>query len=321
MYEGKAIAVVVPAYNEADFVGTVIEGIPSFVDAIYPVDDASTDGTWEAIERAAGQRNASEQVVLVEDGGHRPTEPVVPLRHETNRGRGAAVVTGYRRALEDDADVVVVMDGDDQMDPAYLDRIIDPIVSDSADYVLGNRFDGRGAWDGMPPLRLFGSVLLTGLTRIASGYWHVQDSQNGYTAISAEMLRSMDLDGLYRDYGFLNDILVKLSVNGARVESVPIRARYGDEESGIRLAEFVPRLSALLLVDFLWRLQIDYLRQGRFAVPTAYGAGVTGMLVGVGRQVLRREPSDLRSNGLTFLVGVIAVLGAMVLDYIAQERK
>jgi len=132
MYKGNHIAVVIPAYNEEEFVGEVIETVPEFVDRIYPVDDRSTDGTWQEIRRAAERVNArshateSEQLRQLTDGGR--TDRVTPVQLTRNRGVGGAIKEGYRRAMADGADVIAVMDGDGQMDPDELDRLLDPVV-------------------------------------------------------------------------------------------------------------------------------------------------------------------------------------------------
>ena len=156
-------------------------------------------------------------------------------------------------------DVIAVLDGDGQMDPSILDRFLDPIVDGRADYTKGNRLLSPRHRDGMSRWRLFGNTVLTFLTKIASGYWRMMDPQNGYTAISANVLRSIDVEDLYEDYGFLNDLLVKLNVADARIVDVAMHARYGDEQSGIRYSSFVPKLSNLLLKDFFWRLRTKYL--------------------------------------------------------------
>lgn len=321
MYRDQSVAVVVPAHNEERFVGRVIEGLPEFVDKAYVVDDCSTDETWTAIREAAARVNEPESVVLVEDGGSRSAERIVPIRHTENRGRGGAVKTGYRRALEDEIDLIAVMDGDDQMDPDYLDQILDPVAVGEADYAVGDRFSRVGTWNGMPTGRLFGSLVLTLLTRIASGYWNIRDSQNGYTAISAPALEALDLEGLYDDYGFLNDILVKLNVADARVKTVSIRARYGDEESGIRLKRLIPRLSVLLLTDFLWRLYARYLTRGEYAVVGLYGLGALGFLAGLVDARPRIGAESIPSNrGLrAMLISVFAILAGMVGDWWANR--
>lgn len=291
MYRGHTVSVVVPVYNEAAYVGKVLDEFPIYVDKVYVVDDCSTDDTWDRItsraRRTASRRAPSASVdsptggtVGTPDGGTVGGPDVVPVRHETNQGRGAAVVTGYERALADGVDVVAVIDGDGQMDPAILDRFLDPIVEGVADYAKGDRLRLPEHRDEMSNWRLFGNTLLTALTRVASGYWGMTDSQNGYTAISREVLATLDLDGLFDGYGFLNDVLVQLNERGARIADVPMRACYGDEESGIRYHTFVPFLSALLLHRFFRRLW-----QGHEVGPHPQPAGLAlglSLLVGVG---------------------------------------
>ena len=301
MYEGKSIAVVVPAYNEEGFVGQVIDSIPEYVDTTFVVDDHSTDGTWEEItshaqtaaeaavlagDEAAGSPSTADgsgaqvqtalgesgaESVRGDDGGARAEEDaksvlegdVVPVRNPENRGRGHAVKTGYRLALLAGHDVVAVMDGDGQMDPANLTDLLDPVVLGDADYAKGNRLVSREHCEGMSNWRLFGNVLLTALTKVASGRYELRDPQNGYTAISAEAVSALELDDVYDRYGFLNDLLVRLAERGFRIVDVPMRAVYRDEESGIRYKTFVPNLSVLLLRGFLRRLVHQYGVRGR----------------------------------------------------------
>jgi len=260
---------VVPAYNEEQFVTEVIETIPEFVDRIFVVDDCSTDGTWSEIMSTVDAMTtltaSSEQQTPIADGSG-PTRPpfehsIIPVRHERNRGRGAAVKTGYRMALRDNVDVVAVMDADAQMDPDNLERIVAPIVDGDADYAKGNRLVDSSHIEQMSRFRLFGNLLLTGLTRIATGLWDLYDPQNGYTAISRGALESLSLSDLYDRYGFLNDLLIRLAVRDMCIAEVPMQALYGDESSGIQYYSFVPKLSVLLLRGFCWRLWMTYVRE------------------------------------------------------------
>lgn len=281
MYDGSSVGVVIPAYNEEQFVGRVIDSLPTFVDRAYVVDDASTDGTWEEIQRRAEQPKARVPHAALTDGGAGNGGRIVPTRHETNAGRGAAVKTGYRGALEDGMDVIAVMDADGQMDPGILDRFVEPIIHGDADYAKGNRVLSRGHRSGMSRWRLSGNLLLSYLTKVASGYWRTMDPQNGYTVISADILRAINLDRLYDDYGFLNDLLVKLNVVDARVVDIAMTARYGDERSGIRYRSFVPKLSGLLLWDFFWRLGTKYLLFDFHPLVGFYALGGIGMVGGI----------------------------------------
>src|SRR5919201_3180222 len=182
MLEGKSVAVVVPAHDEEALVGVTIRGIPDFVDRIYVVDDASRDGTVAAARAAADGR-------------------VEVIAHERNEGVGGAIVTGYRRAVADGVDVACVMAADNQMDPGELEKIARPVARGEADYAKANRLVSGEAWRTIPRTRYLGNAVLSFLTKIASGYWHVADSQSGYTAASREILEQLDLDGIYPGYG------------------------------------------------------------------------------------------------------------------------
>lgn len=311
MFRDHTVGVVIPAYNESGFVGEVMETIPAFVDRIYVIDDRSVDDTWAEITGAASRLNEHHGPLAVADGG--VTEPrFVPIRHERNRGRGAAVKTGYRAALAEDLEVVAVLDGDGQMDPDLLERFIAPVVAGEVDYTKGNRLNRLEHLDGMSRWRFVGNILLTILTRLASGYWRMKDSQNGYTAISAAMLHRLDLDGIYDGYGFLNDILVKLHVEGAQIGDVIMPARYGNEQSGIRYRSFIPRLSALLVRNFAWRLWREHRRGVASPYPLLYALGgllAMGGTVVSGWAVLG-EPSTARlllGPGLWLLGALVAV--------------
>ena len=231
MYRKLRIAVVIPAFNEARAVGRAIATLPAFIDHVIVVDDASTDDT-------AGAAHAR--------GSHRDGFEVV--RHPVNRGVGAAIVSGYRRAQALDCDVSVVMAGDGQMDPADLPTLLDPIVRDEADYVKGNRFLHPSVWREMPPARIVGNVVLSAATKVTSGYHHVFDSQCGYTAIGKHALEAIDLDGVFPRYGYPNDVLSRLNVAEMRVMDVPVRPIYGPHwKSGIRLGNALHPIPWVLL--------------------------------------------------------------------------
>jgi glycosyltransferase involved in cell wall biosynthesis len=237
MFRGHRIAVVVPAYNEADKIARTVRSIPGFVDHVIVVDDGSTDGTARVALRS--QRRGLEV-----------------LSHERNRGVGAAIATGYRRALEAGADVTAVMAGDSQMDPADLATLVGTVVNGSADYAKGNRFAWPGVARVMPFHRLAGNVVLSLLTRLATGYRDIFDSQCGYTAASRRALAIILSGPLFARYGYPNDLLARLRAADARVLDVPVRPVYGpDWRSGIRLPSFIGALSFLLLRAFLQRIR------------------------------------------------------------------
>ncbi|HEY7730970.1 MAG TPA: glycosyltransferase family 2 protein [Gaiellaceae bacterium] len=279
MVEGKRVAVVVPAHDEERLIAETLEGIPDFVDRVYVVDDASTDATAERA-RAAGDPRVE---VLV---------------HERNGGVGAAIVTGYRRALADGIDVACVMAADNQMDPSELSSFVQPVARDEVDYAKANRLFTGEAWQVIPRTRYLGNAILSFLTKIASGYWHVADSQAGYTALSGVILARLDLERIYPRYGFPNDMLVHLNVAGARVRDVPSRPIYGvGESSGIRLRRVVPAISWLLFKGFWWRLKEKYVIRDFHPLVFFYVLGalmtfaglVLGLVVAISRLFFGNE--------------------------------
>lgn len=245
MYKGLRVAVVVPAYNEADNLPSTLATIPAYVDHVLVVDDGSADGT--------------SKVAALHD---RPGVEV--LRHLENRGVGAAVATGYRRALSLNSDVAVVMAGDGQMDPADLPSLLRPILDGQADYVKGNRFAIREVWETMPRLRLVGNIVLSLLTRLTAGYPRMFDSQCGFTAASRRALLAIDLDGLFPRYGYPNDLLARLWVGGARVQDVPVRTIYGTAwRSGISLRTAIYPVLFVALRALPWRLWARWRRRNQ----------------------------------------------------------
>jgi glycosyltransferase involved in cell wall biosynthesis len=239
LFKAYRIGVVVPAYNEELLLGQTVNGIPDYVSKIYVIDDCSTDGTSEVIKGLKDPR-------------------VIPIRHEVNGGVGASILDGYRMALRDGMDLVAVMAGDNQMDPARLPKLLMPVIEGKADYAKGNRLLNRSMRKGMSPWRQLGNTMLTMLNKIASGYWQVSDPQNGYTVISRRALELLDLGSVYTYYGYCNDLLVKLNTFGLRTVDVPIPARYGNEKSKIRYGRFIRRVSPMLFRSFLRRLRVKY---------------------------------------------------------------
>jgi glycosyltransferase involved in cell wall biosynthesis len=242
MHLNKTVGIVVPAYNEERLIEKTLATIPGFVDSVIVVDDASKDLTVSIVKT---RMEADPRIVL--------------CVHPTNQGVGGAIATGYKKALELEMDVTVVMAGDGQMDPKDLMNIIRPIVDGSADYSKGNRLFYGDAWRMIPHHRYLGNSFLSLLTKIASGYWHVADSQSGYTAISFIALKRLSLDHIYKGYGVPNDLLIKLNQYDFRVRDVHIRPVYNiGEKSGIRLIRFIPTISWLLFKGFWHRLFFKY---------------------------------------------------------------
>jgi len=310
MFEGRRVCVVIPAYNEEKLIGRVLETMPDLVDRMIAVDDASTDGTA--------------QILCVAQARLGPRLRVV--RHEQNRGVGAAIVSGYKAALEElqRTDLVAVMAGDAQMDPAELPRLLAPLVKDQADYAKGNRLFTGKAWKIIPRHRYLGNAALSFATKIASGYWHVADSQSGYTAITVEALSVLQLDRLYPRYGFPNHLLVELNNYDFRVRDVPMEPVYNvGEVSGIRLPKVIPTISWLLFKCYFWRMKEKYIIRDFHPLVFFLVMGllltIGGFLLGVYIVYLRIVTGGLSPNGVIFdalclIMGMQMLFFAMWMD-------
>ncbi len=232
------IAAVVPAHDEAQQIPKVLDTMPALVDRIIVVDDASGDGTAERVLQ------------------HRSRDPRIELlRLKRRHGVGGAIAQGYLEALRGGEDIAVVLAGDGQMDPADLTAVVEPVVSGRADYCKGNRFAYPDGARQIPVVRRWGIRALSALTRLASGYSHISDSQCGYTAISLQALERLDLSAFYPGYGYPNDLLGRLGTLDMRVAEVPVKPLYNiGEQSKMRLPRVALPLAWLLLQIGLRRL-------------------------------------------------------------------
>jgi glycosyltransferase involved in cell wall biosynthesis len=243
MYNDKIICVVVPAYNEEKLIGHTLESIPEFVDWVVVVDDCSQDKTSDIIQEWVSQQ----------------PERFVLLNHIVNQGVGGAIASGYKWCRDHSIDVAVVMDGDSQMAPEDLPSLLDPVVMGEVDYAKGNRLISGEAWAKIPKVRYLGNAVLSFLTKIASGYWHIADSQSGYTAINAKALKAIDWDLMYKRYGHPNDRLVRLNIYNFRVRDVEIHPVYGiGEVSGFNPILIIPSMAWLILKLFIKRMVQKY---------------------------------------------------------------
>jgi len=251
MYQAMRVAVVVPAKNEERLICRALDSVPSVVDAVYVIDDGSSDNTAQLTLQCAEQ------------------DPRIHLiKHEVNKGVGAAIITGYHQAFKDGHDVSVVVAGDAQMDWADLENLLDPIESGVADYTKGNRFiygSSRGArgnaWREMPTHRILGNVTLSVLTQIASGYYHIYDSQMGYTALHRRVFPRINWKRARKGYGYPAEWLMRFHSVGARVRDVPVRAIYleNERQTQIRVRTFIFYMLAVIIRGGLNRLIREYL--------------------------------------------------------------
>ncbi len=260
LYKGKTVGIIVPAYNEEKLIGRTLDTMPDFVDQIIIVDDCSRDKTVECIQKRIAQQ--AERIILIQ--------------HQVNQGVGGAIATGYEWCRDHETDVAVVMAGDAQMDPADLPALLDPVVEGAVDYAKGNRLFTGDAWNQIPRVRYLGNSAMSLLTKIASGYWHVADSQSGYTAINLKALETIDWKQMYKRYGQPNDLLVRLNVYNFRVRDVPVKPVYNiGEKSGVKPLRMIPKLSWLLLRLFLYRMVQKYVIRDFHPLVFFYLMGVT----------------------------------------------
>ena len=246
MYKNLTIAAVVPCYNEQSQIESVIDSMPPVVDIILVVDDKSRDNTVDLVMNHScyGSR-------------------LQLIRHVINQGVGGAIASGYKWCRDHEIGIAVVMAGDGQMNPDDLVSILDPVADSTADYTKGNRLVIGNSFRKIPKTRFIGNVILSFLTKIASGYWNLSDSQTGYTAINANALNLINWDRMYKRYGQPNDLLVKLNVADMVVVDVPMMPVYDvGEVSGIKLTQVIPRISLLLIRLFIWRVKEKYVIRG-----------------------------------------------------------
>lgn len=306
----KRIGVVVPAYNEEKLIRNTVAGIPQYVDRIYVINDASTDNTAKVIETLDDPR-------------------VFVITHETNKGVGAALINGYKKALRENMDVVAVMAGDDQMNPDQLYKLIIPIIEGRADYTKGNRLMDIEYHIGMSKWRKIGNAVLTILTKIGSGYWHIMDPQNGYTAISKEALIGIGLDEVYTYYGYCNHMLVRLNAFGFKTKDITMPSRYGEENSTIRYSPYMVKVSAMLFKSFLWRLKTKYMVMSfhplvlfyllsMLLIPFGVVFGLSMVLAALGGIAIHMNYVLL--DALMFLSGMQFLLFAMFFDMQESDK-
>lgn len=303
MYKGWTVGVVVPCYNEETQIGTVIETMPDYVDRIIIVDDVSKDRTVEVVRGYA----------------ERDPERIRLIVHERNGGVGAAIVTGYKAAVEEGIQATAVMAGDAQMDPDDMPALLDPVVAGEVDYAKGNRLFTGEAWRTIPRVRYIGNSALSLMTKIASGYWHVADSQTGYCIANLRALSTIDLDRLYPRYGFPNDVLVQMNVYDFRVRDIPIKPVYGvGEKSNIRLYKVIPTLSWLLFRRFWYRMFQKYVIRDTHPLVLFYVTGLAFSLVGfvLGLlQVIARFDHRPLSTPTTVLSALLLISGVQFLFF------
>ncbi len=361
MLKNKTVAVVIPAYNEADQIEMVLDSMPDFVDRLVVVDDNSRDDTVKVVSRyiekdkkAVRDLNhrkkivpnrynraeiVAEEMIKKENERYNPSvvlnkdaknSRVILIKHEKNGSVGASIATGYKWCRDNNIDCTAVMAGDGQMDPDELESICMPVIDGEVDYVKGNRLKHRSATLVIPKIRFFGNSVLSLLTKIASGYWQVSDTQTGYTSISLEALRGINIYDIYPSYGCPNDILVKLNIANFAIREIPIKPIYDvGEKSKMKIFKVIPRISWLLFKQFWIRLYKKYLFRDFHPLFLLYHLAILVLLINIPyanavvRDVLLGEKvatNSLIAFMFLSITGFQSLFFAMWMDMMDNER-
>lgn len=300
------IAVVIPAYKVSNHIIEVISEIGKDVDAIYVVDDACPEESGKLVSSKIKDKR------------------VRVITHSSNQGVGGAVISGYKAALKDGADVIVKLDGDGQMDPALIKDLVFPIVEGKADYTKGNRFDSITGLRQMPGIRIFGNGALSLMTKISTGYWNVTDPTNGFTAIHSEVLAGIDMEMLSKRFFFESDLLFRLSLARAVVWDIPMESRYGTEKSNLKISRALFEFTFKHGVNFHKRLFYNYYLREMSAASIELPLGILmswwGLLFGIAKYVESLESGTPATAGTVMLSAVPLILGIqLILAFVSYD--
>jgi glycosyltransferase involved in cell wall biosynthesis len=311
MYKGRRIAVVIPAYRAEATIGEVVRGLPEFVDHIVVVEDASPDQTSAAVEALADPR-------------------IRLVRNPRNRGVGGAMKEGLKEVLKLGADIAVKVDADGQMSPAFMPCLLDALCDEGFHYGKGNRFYDRAALAAMPRLRLLGNIVGSYLTKLASGYWTVFDSQNGYIALTRAVLERLDIDRLDERYFFENSLLIQLNVLDVPVADVPMPAHYAGEISSLRPGRLLSYYPRRLVSGLAYRLWNKHFLMHTSPVALLLASGAPLMLFGTAfglyhwwRSIATGVPATTGTVMLAvlpFILGAQFLLQALLMDVASAPR-
>lgn len=306
------IAVVIPCYKVADTIENVISELPKEIRHIIVIDDGCPDTSGKQAEQLRDKR-------------------VTVIHHKDNLGVGGAVLTGYKKALELDCDIVVKVDGDGQMDSSYIHKLIEPIIKGKADYTKGNRFFDFNILLSMPVIRLIGNSILTFIMKLVSGYWNIKDPTNGFTAIHKDTLKKLNLDRIDKSYFFESDMLINLSIINAVIYDVDIPSRYGDEKSSLSIINTVivfpfkqirGLLRRILLKYYIMDINIGsiYLLFGLFFLLFGVIFGIRHWLYSTEVGIIT-SPGTVMLSALPIFIGVILLIQVITIDIKSVPTK
>ena len=293
------IAVVVPSYKVTSHVVQTLSEIGKEVSYIFVIDDACPDGSGKLV-----QEKVSDSRVKV-------------IFHEENLGVGGAMITGYKAALETDANIIVKLDGDGQMDPALIGELIAPIVNGRADYTKGDRLDSLTGLSQMPSVRLFGNAGLSLLTKISTGYWNITDPTNGYTAIHRDVLKKLPLEMISKRFFFESDMLFRLSLYKAVVWDVPMQAQYGTEKSNLRIIKTLWEFPWKHFKNYHKRLFYNYylrdVSAASIELPLGFALWWFGLIFGIASYNQSMATGVAATTGTVMISVVPLILGFQLL--------
>ncbi|MEM4267930.1 MAG: glycosyltransferase family 2 protein [Candidatus Woesearchaeota archaeon] len=318
MYKKNRIAVIIPAYNEEKLIIPTLRNVPSYFDRIYVVDDGSKDHTRQ---RVLNYRKKFDRRIKL-------------VSHERNKGLGEAIITGYKVAAKDKNDVIFVVGGDFQMDLSEAEKFIIPIINNEVDFVKGNRFlYSKNIKEDMPFVRFAGNSILSLLTKFATGYWKIYDSNDGYTAIKREVIEKIDWDSAYKKYGYNGDWMALFNLANVRIKDVPRRPIYlkGERQSQIRIGKYIITVAPRLLYRFFWRIKKKYLSYNFHPLALFYFIGFIifsfGFFLGIYLLIraIKYYPDPVPGTkailaSMFLIMGTLFLLFALLLDVQDNEK-
>lgn len=309
----KYICVVIPAYKLTQGVINLIESIPPIVSKVVVIDDACPDKSGNLIEKLCKDSRVSVHY------------------NQENLGVGGAVKKGYRIALENGADVVIKLDGDGQMDPRNIPKLIAPLLNHEADYTKGNRFYTLNSLKVMPKKRLIGNSILSVMSKLSTGYWNIFDPNNGFTAISRNTLENLDLSQISDSYFFESDMLFRLYCNRAVVKDVPMNSIYGDEKSNLSISRITLEFIFKHIRNSIKRFFYAYILRDASVASLELPLGFLLLIFGVGNSIITwlnssttgipNNPGTVMLSGLAILTGTQFVLAFISYDVLNVPRK
>jgi glycosyltransferase involved in cell wall biosynthesis len=314
VFQDFAIDVVIPAYRVDEHIEDVLVEIPEYIRHIIVVNDASPDDTLQRIEKVM---RSDKRIVLV--------------NHEQNMGVGGAMISGFKKAMELGTQIVIKMDGDGQMSPAYLPELLTPLILGQADYTKGNRFRDLPSLQKMPFIRRLGNVGLSFFSKAATGYWNCFDPTNGFIAIRIETLAQLPFEQIDRSYFFETSMLSHLYLLGAYIREIPMPSRYGEEQSSLSigkvLVEFPPKLVRVLFRRLLIKYFIYDFSIISIYIMTSIPLLLFGLIFGVSKWIKYGQLGIPTPTGtvmlpvLSLMLGVQIMLSAIGIDLQSVPEK